>query len=906
MLAEVALRWGLGAGVVLGLASCGAAPPATPTKARVPALAAKPCGGEQIARAERWLREGRLERVLRVASTPPAGCDGVPESLLRYAAEARSAIRSAARGEDAEKLYLAALAARQRNDPSAANRLLAAALLALEQRARAKVQVAAGGALRSHWYRGPLPAGAPLGPRGALLVETPDAVLVVDAASGLELLRIDAPSPWLVSPDQAWLVAGADATTKLWSLREQREVAALGGAEQLSFDPRSKLLAWVVRQHEVEVLDLPTLARRSLFRAPPSKDPDADQAASALQKLSFSPDGSVLALRSYDAKLRLIDVASGQLRLSADTTELLSFAAVAFSADSRWCAWSGPKGLEALDLRNGRRVHARLAFRVSALGFHPQGEEVAVGGERGQVVVYDLKTGRTRTLARGSSGAYEETTGSFTSFVEYTPDPSHLVYGVGAGSVMVDAKNGAELRWPGCSPEPASTRGARVSWGWTVPDRGCAPAVAPTVWSRSGRFFQATSVGSGIGPLVDWPARKILWTGVASSLSYAFSDDERVLATDSAHFDTSDGHRLPAPRLGSAAGSVDAIRFDAQGVLYFAADFGRGTEACSLSPGSPVACEWGRALGDAVLGRRPLFHGYRTLSWHGESADQKEELRKPDGQLVASGDVSTSFAAPPSSELIASVSTDVQLLDGSGKLLWTPALGLQNAAAAFDRRSERMAVWAQSAKSAELRVFELHGRRQLLAKSLPRLATERPVGFAAGGSRLAVAEPGHVRWLELPSGRVLASVDVPDLALFAASETEALLLTATVTPGPTKGTELSRVRVFDLGTGVPRQLYELSLPRLRQAEWAPGSKGWLAVTSEGLTWVERNGARQAKLDAFPTGIAARWSDGTVDLHPGASSWLMCEAKSFALPAEACADRFAALDAPDPDGPRPLW
>ena len=815
--------------------------------------------------------------------------------------------RVASAGEP-EKLYAAALALRQRNDHAGANRMRSAALFALEQRSGAKVSLAAGGASGARWYHGPLPSGAPVGPLGALLVETADAVLLVDASTGLELGRLAAPAPRTISPDQAWLVAGADETTKLWSVRELRDVAPLAGSEKVVFDPSSKLLAAVVRQREVEVLELGTLARRVLFRGVPPADADADASLGALDELAFSPDGTVLVARSNDGKLTLIDVASGSVRLAASTVAMSSYAAQSFSADSRWFAWNGPDSLEAFELRSGRRVRARLQLRVTALGLHPTREEIAVGGELGRLLVYDLRTGRSRTLARGWASTHrEESTGSFVSAVEYTPDGSHLVFTVGANPQLVDAKSGAAVSWPGsCSPDRASRKGAVLSWGWIMPDAPCAGGGAPTAWSRSGRLFAGTASGGGRVSLVDWPARRILWEANGDGPSYAYSDDERWLLTGAAMFDAASGRRLPAPRLESAAGSVSAIRFDAQGTLYSAVDFGRGTEACTLARGRALTCEWGRGVNDAVLGRRPLFFGYRTLAWHGQNAEQVQELRKPDGQLVASGDVSTSFFSPPSSELIAAVSEKVRFFDANGASLGDALAAPPNAAAAFDRRSELLAVWGHSASSAEVRVFEVKGRRQIMATSLPRLATRAPVAVAVGGSRLAIAEPGHVRWLELKTGQLLASVDAPNLDLFAASETEALLLTATAERDEAKREDISRVRVFSLEADKSRLVHELSLPRIRQVEWAPGSKGWLAVTARGLSWVERSGARQATIDVFPTGIAARWSDGVVDLHAGAKDWLMCESKSFALPADACEDRFVALDAPEPEGPRGLW
>ena len=62
-----------------------------------------------------------------------------------------------------------------------------------------------------------------------------------------------------------------------------------------------------------------------------------------ISELAAAPDGSVVAVAAYDGRLRLVDVASGQVREIA-ASDNGRVTGLAFGPDSAWLAWSEPTG----------------------------------------------------------------------------------------------------------------------------------------------------------------------------------------------------------------------------------------------------------------------------------------------------------------------------------------------------------------------------------------------------------------------------------------------------------------------------------------------------------------------------------------------------------------------------------
>jgi hypothetical protein len=539
---------------------------------------------------------------------------------------------------------------------------------------------------------------------------------------------------------------------------------------------------------------------------------------------------------------------------------------------------------------------------ATALGFHPTRAEIAIGGELARVFVHDLTSGRTRTLDKGFDKApEEETTGSFTDEVSYTPDGSHLLVLVGASSEAMDARTGSRLRWPDeCPGRPA--RGIRFEWGRPRNDGACS-SYAPATWSRSGRSFLTASVGSVTSLVADWNTRRVLWSTSRYAYQAEFSDDERFLSTSNAVFDAKTGERVPTPRLESAAASLQQLRFGPDKTLYLEADFGRGSEVCTIARDRNVTCHPNRSAGQVFLGKRPLFSLMRTLP--GKGLDQVQELRDSEERLIWSGGVGATLAMAPGSDVLALFTTDVQFLDASGKALGTPLAASPYSLLEFDTSGRFLTILGMSKNEPQVRLIDVRDKRELLEKSVESPKTSWPVQVAAGGARVFVAGKDDVRGIDVKTGDIVTSIHVEDLQLFAASETEPRVLVAKTLTDPKTNEQTSKIQVFDVSAQTARELYEVTLPKVTQCAWIPERDAWLALAEGGLQFVsfEKQKPRVARVEVFPTGVLVRGHDDTVELGPGASRWVMCVSGDHALPAEACTDRFVPLDS---NAQRALW
>jgi eukaryotic-like serine/threonine-protein kinase len=147
--------------------------------------------------------------------------------------------------------------------------------------------------------------------------------------------------------------------------------------------------------------------------------------------MALSPDGRRLAAAGDEAKVVVIDAASGEL-----LTEISGFEgriqSVAFSPDGRHLLTAGMDPMLRLwDAATGRlvRTFAGHGLEVLAAVFHPEGARIASGGHDRSIRIWDAATGDELVRLAGHS--------SYVFSLAFSPDGETLVSGSGDSTVRL-------------------------------------------------------------------------------------------------------------------------------------------------------------------------------------------------------------------------------------------------------------------------------------------------------------------------------------------------------------------------------------------------------------------------------------------------------------------------------------
>ncbi len=139
----------------------------------------------------------------------------------------------------------------------------------------------------------------------------------------------------------------------------------------------------------------------------------------AARSIAFSPDSSTLASGGYDTKVRLWNVATGQIQrtLSGHRYWILC---VRFSPDgSTLASGSMDRTTRLWDVTSGQlRKILKANNRVCAVAFSPDGSTLASGGYDTAVRLWDVKTGIVRRTLQGHAAV--------VGSVAFSPDGSML------------------------------------------------------------------------------------------------------------------------------------------------------------------------------------------------------------------------------------------------------------------------------------------------------------------------------------------------------------------------------------------------------------------------------------------------------------------------------------------------
>jgi len=260
-----------------------------------------------------------------------------------------------------------------------------------------------------------------------------------DARTGRQLRRFTGSANWVdslaISRDgRVILTGGYDKAARLWDTTTGRQILSLAGHPSIvtavAFSPDGKTVAtgsWKMAR-------LWSAGAGTGIRT-------FTGVGASLDTLEFSPDGRSLLIGTDDNALRLVDVATGEIRVSLKGG-FNDFKASKFSPDGRFVATgSGGQSEPAIwDAATGARL---VGFHLSqsvveAIAYSPDGHQVLTGTGMGVVQLWDASTGE---LIR----TFESRTRSITSLA-FSPDGARAVIASDDGAVRVcDVASGKQL-----------------------------------------------------------------------------------------------------------------------------------------------------------------------------------------------------------------------------------------------------------------------------------------------------------------------------------------------------------------------------------------------------------------------------------------------------------------------------
>ncbi|WP_406695868.1 WD40 repeat domain-containing protein [Singulisphaera sp. Ch08] len=234
--------------------------------------------------------------------------------------------------------------------------------------------------------------------------------------------------------------------------------------------------------------------------------------------VSFSPDGSLLAIAEYPGIIRLCGIPSGRVRLTIKAPAWTP-GSIAFSPDGKWLAaglWTGgkdgvePPGNDVViwDVATGNPSPTLKGHTagVSAVAFSPDGKLLLSGGGDGVAKVWEVASGRVRATLRFPSLLKQlgENDAISVDSVAFSPDGRTFITSAGVSQTSQKPEGVGEVTiWNATNDQRVATLQGFAGMARQVVFSPAGKCLATTSNDGTIRFWDSTTFRM-IGELKGW------------------------------------------------------------------------------------------------------------------------------------------------------------------------------------------------------------------------------------------------------------------------------------------------------------------------------------------------------------------------------------------------------------------